>query len=51
VDHPPRGVAHPPPRLRTRLQLKGDASATLIATRVGGRRVAILADRHGIPAG
>jgi len=46
-----RGVDVDPARLRTRLQLKGDASATLIATRVGGRRVAILADRHGVDAG
>ncbi|MFH6679396.1 class I SAM-dependent methyltransferase [Clavibacter michiganensis] len=46
-----RGVDVDPARLRTRLQLKGDGSATLIATRVGGRRVAILADRHGVDAG
>jgi hypothetical protein len=46
-----RGVDVDPARLRTRLQLKGEGSATLIATRVGGRRVAILADRHGAAAG
>jgi hypothetical protein len=46
-----RGVDVDPARLRTRLQLKGEGSATLIATRVGGRRVAILADRHGVDAG
>ncbi|QIS39951.1 class I SAM-dependent methyltransferase [Clavibacter capsici] len=46
-----RGVDVDPARLRTRLQLKGDLSATLIATRVGGRRVAIIADRHGVDAG
>lgn len=40
-----RGVDVDPAALRTRLKLKGDGRATLIATRVGGRHRAILADR------
>jgi len=40
-----RGVDVDPAAFRTKLALRGDASATLILTRVGERRVAILADR------
>ena len=40
-----RGVDVDPAVLRTKLGLKGDASATLLLTRVGGTRVAVLADR------
>ena len=40
-----RGVDVDPAVLRTRLKLRGDASATLLLTRVSGRRTAILADR------
>jgi hypothetical protein len=40
-----RGVDVDPAALRTRLSLRGDASATLILTRVAGRRVALLAER------
>jgi hypothetical protein len=40
-----RGMDVDPARLRTRLSLKGDASATLILTRVGSKRVALLAER------
>lgn len=40
-----RGVDIDPAAFRKRLSLKGDASATLILTRVGERRVAILAER------
>ncbi|GAB3284943.1 class I SAM-dependent methyltransferase [Microbacterium lacusdiani] len=40
-----RGVDVDPAALRKRLALKGDQSATLILTRVDGRRTAILADR------
>jgi hypothetical protein len=40
-----RGVDVDPAALRTRLRLRGDESATLILTRIEGRRVAILADR------
>lgn len=42
-----RGVDVDPAALRTRLSLRGDASATLILTRIEGRRVALLADRVG----
>ena len=42
-----RGVDIDPAVLRTRLSLRGDESATLLVTRVGGRRVALLADRVG----
>ena len=42
-----RGVDVDPAALRTTLGLKGDGSATLILTRVGKRRVALLADRVG----
>jgi hypothetical protein len=35
-----------PARLRDRLSLKGDATATLILTRVAGKRVALLAERQ-----
>ena len=40
-----RGVDVDPAALRKRLGLKGDQSATLLITRVGGKRIAILADR------
>ncbi|MFA4840706.1 MAG: SAM-dependent methyltransferase [Agrococcus sp.] len=40
-----RGADIDPAALRKRLKLKGDGRATLIATRVGGRHRAILADR------
>ncbi|GAA3923572.1 class I SAM-dependent methyltransferase [Microbacterium invictum] len=40
-----RGVDIDPAVLRTKLKLRGDASATLILTKMDGKRVAILADR------
>jgi hypothetical protein len=40
-----RGVDIDPALFRKKLALKGDASATLILTRVGGKRTALLADR------
>lgn len=40
-----RGVDIVPETLRRQLQLRGDAAGTLICTRLGKRRVAILADR------
>jgi hypothetical protein len=40
-----RGVDVDPAALRRRLSLKGDEAATLLLTRVGGKRLAILADR------
>lgn len=40
-----RGVDVDPATLRTKLKLKGAASATLILTRVGSRRLALLGDR------
>ena len=40
-----RGVDLDPAVLRTKLKLRGDESATLVVTRVGGRRIAILCDR------
>ena len=40
-----RGVDVDPAVLRTELKLRGDESATLIVTRVGAKRLAILADR------
>jgi len=40
-----RGVDVDPAQLRRSLRLRGDASATLLLTRVGGTRTAILADR------
>lgn len=40
-----RGVDVDPAVLRTRLSLRGDESATLLLTRVAGRRVTLLADR------
>jgi hypothetical protein len=42
-----RGVDVDPALLRSRLKLRGEASATLIMTRVGTRRLALLADRVG----
>ncbi len=40
-----RGIDIDPAALRTRLKLRGDDAATLILTRVAGRRLALLADR------
>jgi SAM-dependent methyltransferase len=40
-----RGVDVDPAKLRTRLALKGKASATLVLTRVAGRHTALLAER------
>ncbi|WP_431801971.1 THUMP-like domain-containing protein [Microbacterium sp. bgisy203] len=40
-----RGVDVDPATLRTRLKLRGDASATLIITRVGAARLTLLTDR------
>ena len=40
-----RGMDVDPAQLRTRLSLKGDVAATLILTRVAGKRVALLAER------
>jgi SAM-dependent methyltransferase len=40
-----RGMDVDPAQLRTKLSLKGSAQATLILTRSGGKRVALLADR------
>jgi len=40
-----RGMDVDPAQLRTKLSLKGPESATLILTRAGGKRVALLADR------
>ncbi len=40
-----RGVDVDPAALRTKLKLRGDDSATLLLTRVGTKRRAILADR------
>lgn len=40
-----RGVDIDPAKLRTQLRLRGDEEATLLLTRRGGRRLAILADR------
>ncbi|MBP1078245.1 hypothetical protein JOD63_002213 [Microbacterium terrae] len=42
-----RGVDVDPATLRTRLKLQGDDAATLILTRIGSTRTAILADRIG----
>ncbi|WP_396657591.1 SAM-dependent methyltransferase [Microbacterium sp.] len=42
-----RGVDVDPAALRSRLGLRGDDAATLILTRVGAKRVAVLADRVG----
>ena len=40
-----RGVDVDPAQLRTRLKLKGAASATLVLTREAGRHVALLVER------
>lgn len=40
-----RGVDVDPAQFRRKLQLRGDAEATLFLTRVGTRRIAVLADR------
>ena len=45
-----RGMDIDPAALRLRLKLKGTASATVILTRVGGSRLAIIADRLDRPA-
>lgn len=45
-----RGVELDPAALRTKLKLRGDASATLIVTRVASRRLVLLADRIGASA-
>jgi SAM-dependent methyltransferase len=42
-----RGVDIDPAALRTRLKLSGDEGATLLLTRTGGQRRALLADRVG----
>lgn len=44
-----RGVDIDPAQFRKRLGLRGPGSAVLILTRLGDRRVAILADRVGTP--
>jgi SAM-dependent methyltransferase len=46
-----RGVDVDPAALRPRLGLRGDDSATLILTRIGAKRLAVLADRIAAPAG
>jgi hypothetical protein len=46
-----RGMDIDPAALRPRLKLKGDASATVILTRVDGTRLAILAERVEGPNG
>ena len=46
-----RGVDVDPAALRKSLSLKGDESATLIMTRIGDRRRALLADRVGATGG
>lgn len=40
-----RGVDVDPAQLRTKLKLRGPASATIVITRIAGRRVTLLADR------
>ncbi len=45
-----RGVDVDPAALRTKLKLRGDESATLFVTRIGQKRVAILAERVGAAA-
>ncbi|WP_308467555.1 class I SAM-dependent methyltransferase [Rathayibacter soli] len=40
-----RGADVDPAALRTRLSLRGDASATLVLTRIGGKHEALLVDR------
>ncbi|MGN8551576.1 UNVERIFIED_CONTAM: SAM-dependent methyltransferase [Microbacterium sp. SLM126] len=40
-----RGVDVDPAQFRRKLQLRGDAEATLVLTRIGSRRIAVLADR------
>ena len=42
-----RGMDVDPAVLRKALGLKGDGAATLILTRIGKKRVALLADRVG----
>ncbi|WP_084077240.1 class I SAM-dependent methyltransferase [Demequina sp. NBRC 110057] len=44
VDIKKRGVDITPEQLRPQLKLKGDARLTVILTRVGGRRVALIAE-------
>lgn len=45
VEIKKRGVDIDPAKFRTALNPKGDGSATLVLTRVGGKRRAILAER------
>jgi SAM-dependent methyltransferase len=45
-----RGVDIDPAQFRTRLDLHGDAAATLVLTRIAGRRRAILAERVSPPS-
>ncbi len=40
-----RGVDIDPATFRTALKLRGEGSATLLMTRIGSKRLAILADR------
>ena len=47
VEIKKRGVDVDPATLRTRLKLKGGASATLVLTRKAGHRVALLVERVG----
>lgn len=44
-----RGVDVDPAQFRRRLQLRGDGEATLFLTRIGTRRIAVLADRVSRP--
>jgi hypothetical protein len=46
-----RGMDIDPAALRPRLKLKGDASATVILTRIDGARLAIIAERVEAPNG
>jgi len=45
LDIKKRGVGIDPAALRKRLRLKGDASATVVMTRVGGRHLTLLVER------
>jgi len=40
-----RGIDLDPAKLRTSLRLRGEQEATLLMTRLGGKRLAVLADR------
>jgi hypothetical protein len=46
-----RGIDVAPEALRRRLKLSGDASATVILTRVLGKRMALIAERPATPSG